>query len=81
MSWLVLGKGVPVVARDGEEVGKVSAVVGDRARDIFSGIAYRPGLLESDVFAPASAIDHLEEGAVRLNIDSHEAAKLDTYDG
>lgn len=80
-SWLVLANGTPVLANDGTEVGKVSAVVGDRQKDIFSGVAYKPGRLNSEVFAPADAIAKLDPDAVRLSLSAHEAERLDHYGG
>lgn len=79
IAWLALEEGTPVVASDGEEVGRVTAVVADEQKDIFSGIAFRPGLLEAQRFAPASAIDRLTQGAVHLSISAAEAGELDAY--
>lgn len=77
----MLPTGSRVLAKDGTEVGKVSRVIGDRERDIFAGIAYKPGLLESEVFAPADAIDHLAQDTVRLSLSHQEAERLGHYEG
>ena len=79
IAWLALEEGTPVVANDGEEVGRVTAVVADEQKDIFSGVAFRPGLLDGQRFAPASAIDRLTESAVHLNIAASEVPQLDDY--
>ncbi len=79
IAWLALDQGTPVVARDGEEVGRVVTVVADEQKDIFSGVTFRPGLLDGERFVPASAIERLTESAVHLSITSAEAAELDPY--
>jgi DNA end-binding protein Ku len=57
IAWLALGKGTPVYSSDGEEIGKVSTVVADVQKDIFSGIAFKHGFLGSEHFVPADDID------------------------
>jgi hypothetical protein len=79
IAWLALDEGTPIVARDGEEIGRVTTVVADEQKDIFSGVTFRPGLLDGQRFVPASAIDRLTESAVHLNITAAQAAELDAY--
>ena len=79
IAWVALDEGTPIVARDGEEVGRVVTVVADEQSDIFSGVTFRPGLLDGERFVPASAIDRLTESAVHLNITSAEAEALEPY--
>ncbi|HYP23391.1 MAG TPA: DUF2171 domain-containing protein [Actinomycetota bacterium] len=79
IAWLALEDGTPILASDGEEVGRVSTVVADEQKDIFSGVTFKPGLLDGQRFVPASAIDHLTESAVHLNITAAQAAELDAY--
>lgn len=79
IAWLALDEGTPILARDGEEVGRVVTVVADEQKDIFSGVTFRPGLLVGERFVPASAIDRLTESAVHLNITSGEAETLEPY--
>ena len=79
IAWLALEEGTAVLANDGEEVGHVTAVVADEQKDIFSGVAFRPGLLDGQRFAPASVIERLTESAVHLNIPASEALQLDDY--
>ena len=67
-------------ASGGEEIGKVTNVVADEQKDIFSGIAIRTGLFESDVFAPADLVAKLTEDAVRLTISASEAEALKPYE-
>ena len=79
IAWLALEEGTPIVASDGEEVGHVVTVVADEQQDIFSGVTFKPGLLDGQRFVPASAIDRLTESAVHLNISASEAEQLDPY--
>ena len=81
IAWRVLAKGTRIFASSGDEVGKVSEVVADDQKDIFSGIAFRTGLLSSQRFIPADLIDSLTDEGVYLTISEAEAAKLGDYAG
>jgi uncharacterized protein YrrD len=80
ISWLALREGTPVYAGD-EEVGKVSEVVADVQKDIFSGVAFRQGILRHERFAPAGVIESMTSGAVRLSLSPSEAEQLERYEG
>ena len=73
IAWLALEKGTPVLDAGGEEIGKVSEVVADEQKDIFSGIRWRQGLLGDQHFVPADLIDVLTSDAVRLSVSAEEA--------
>jgi sporulation protein YlmC with PRC-barrel domain len=73
IAWTALDKGTTVLASDGEELGKVSEVVADAQKDIFSGIVITPGLLGSNLFAPASLIEEITDGAVKLTLSGAAA--------
>ena len=79
IAWLALEEGTPIVASDGEQVGKVDAVIADRQKDIFSGITFRPGLLGTPLFVPAEKIDRLSEEAVHLGIAAADTEELEPY--
>lgn len=79
IAWLALEEGTPIIASDGEEVGRVATVVADEQKDIFSGVTFKPGLLDGQRFVPADAIDRLTTSAVHLTISSAQAAELDPY--
>ena len=81
ISWLALEPGAVVLARDGAEVGRVSRVVADRQKDIFSGVAFRSGIVGSERFAPADSIEELREGSVRLALSAAEVEGLEAYGG
>ena len=79
IAWLALEEGTPILASDGAEIGRVATVVADEQKDIFSGVTFRPGLLDGQRFVPASAIDRLTRAAVHLNIPASDAEELESY--
>jgi uncharacterized protein YrrD len=79
IAWRVLEKGAPVFSSSGDEIGRVTEVVADHQKDIFSGIAFRPGLLSSQRFIPAELVDRLTEEGVYLTISEPQADELETY--
>ena len=81
IAWRVLKKGAKVFSSSGDEVGRVSDVVADDQKDIFSGVAFRPGLLSSPRFVPADLIASLTEEGVYLTISESQADELDEYPG
>lgn len=80
IAWLALEEGTPIVASDGEQVGKVDEVIADRQKDIFSGITFRPKVLDTPVFVPADKIGRMTEGSVELAITSGEVGGLEAYE-
>ena len=76
VSWMTLREGTTVVASDGEELGKITSVIADTQKDIFSGIEYRSGLLGEATFAPADLVKEITEEKVTLGVSSSEADEL-----
>jgi hypothetical protein len=79
IAWPALKKGTTVLASDGSELGKVTAVVADESNDIFSGIAIRHGVLDSERFIPAELVEEMTTDAVRVRLSAIEAEDLDRY--
>ena len=80
IAWLALEKGAHVFGSDGEEIGKVAEVLGDRQKDIFSGVAVRDGFLSSKRIVPADLIEEITTEGVKLSLPSTEAEKrLEPY--
>ena len=77
VSYLVLKKGVPVYSRDGERLGRVVRVSGDRKAHIFDGIVFDtsagPG---GNKFVDAPEVGEIYERGVVLKIDAAEAETL-----
>lgn len=79
IAWLALEEGTAIIASDGAEVGRVATVVADEQKDIFSGVTFRPGLLDGQKFVPADAIERMTADAVHLKITGSEAEALEPY--
>lgn len=80
IAWTALEKGTRIVASDGEDVGKVSAVVADETKDIFSGIAFRHRLFDSEHFIPADLVESITTEAVYVKLGSEAAKELGHYE-
>jgi hypothetical protein len=77
ISYIALEEGTPVLAADGDAVGKVAHVLADVEDDIFDGIVidttWLPG---SQVFADASQVDEIRTDAVTLKLDAEASRSL-----
>jgi PRC-barrel domain len=71
ISYLVLKRGTPVYARDGERLGHVTRVLGDRPTHIFDGIIFDtsagPG---GHRFVDAPEVESIHERGVVLRIEA-----------
>lgn len=76
VSWMTLAEGTNVVASDGTDLGKVTSVIADVEKDIFSGIEFRSGFLSSTTYAPADLVSEITEERVTLSITGEEAEDL-----
>jgi uncharacterized protein YrrD len=81
IAWMALEKGTPVYAADEAELGKVTEIVADRQKDIFSGVAISAGLLDGDKFLPADRIERITTKRVVTNVTQEEAGSLEPYEG
>jgi hypothetical protein len=71
VAWKVVEQGWAVVASGGDEVGKVSQVLGDPEADIFDGLAVGAGsVLDRPLYVPSEQVGKIEEGTVHLTIDA-----------
>lgn len=55
-----------MVGADGESVGKVHEVLGDKGHDIFDGLQVTAGVLAESRYVPAEEVGELTEGRVQL---------------
>ncbi len=81
ISWLALEEGTPVQSSDGEGLGQITNVVADDQKDIFSGIAFRSGVLGPSRFAPADAIEEMTPDRVVLKLHAAEVESLEEFQG
>jgi len=80
VSWLLIEPGWKVKAADGDDVGKVSEVVGDTENDIFNGLAISTGFLGKPRYVPAERVTTILEGEVHLDLSSQAARDLEEYE-
>ena len=73
IAWRALDKGTRVYSSDGAQLGKVSHVVADDLKDIFSGIAFARGMLGEEVFAPAPLVESITTEGVHLSLTEQAA--------
>jgi hypothetical protein len=78
VSWLLIEPGWEVVDAEGEQVGQVEEVFGDR--DIFSGVAVSSGLLGKPRRVPADLVAEITEGSLRLAVSGDAVDRLDEHD-
>jgi uncharacterized protein YrrD len=81
VAWLVVEPGWDVVSSDGEKVGIVDEVLGDKNADIFDGLAIDPGLLRKAKYVPAEQVGEIVEGRITLDPTKAEFDALPDYDG
>jgi uncharacterized protein YrrD len=82
ISYMALPKGARIVSSDGVEVGRVSEVISDDQKDIFSGITFSDGILGQDRFIPADLIASITTDEVTLGVTSQVAEeKIEPYEG
>ncbi len=76
-SYMAAAEGIPVLASDGEEVGRLGHVLSDLDADVFDGIVISEGRLAgSHRFADASEVEAFYERGVVLTLDSEAAKRL-----
>ena len=81
VSWLVIEPGWEVVSSDGEKVGTIDGVLGDKNADIFDGLAVDQGLLKKAKYMPAERVGEIVEGRVTLELTQADFDLLPDYDG
>ena len=76
-SYMTAADGVPVIASDGEEVGRLTHVIADAEVDVFEGIVISEGKFAGKHhFADATHVEAFYERGVVLKIDAGAAARL-----
>jgi hypothetical protein len=67
-SWLQIGPGWPVLDSEGETIGLVYRVCGDRATGRFAGVDVSHSVGSTGLHVPAEAIAEIEAGQIRLSV-------------
>ena len=81
VAWLIVEPGWEVVASDGEKVGVVDELLGDRNADIFDGLAVDQGLLKKAKYVPSERVGEIVEGRVTLDLSKAAFDALSEYEG
>ena len=79
VSWLQIAPGWRVVGSDGEPVGSVLSVSGDKSHDIFDGLAISLGESSPPLYVPAESVAAIEPSTVTLRLSGDEAARLEPF--
>jgi uncharacterized protein YrrD len=80
-SWLVVEPGWEVVlASNGDLVGLVKEVLGDKNADIFDGLSVDAGLISKPTYVPAERVQMIVEGRVVLEMSKEEFDSLPDSD-
>jgi ribosomal 30S subunit maturation factor RimM len=66
VSWFLIERGWEVVGADGESIGKVHEVVGDKERDIFDGLQVTARLVGEPRYVPSEEVGAITVGRVQL---------------
>lgn len=80
VAWIVVEPGWEVVASNGEKVGAIDEVLGDKNADIFDGLAVAPGVLKKAKYVPSERVGEIVEGRVALELSQAEFDGLDEYE-
>jgi len=79
VSWLQIAQGWNVVTSDGQLVGTVAQVEGDKQSDIFDGLAVEASHAKLILYVPGEQVGPIYPGEVTLTIDSSGIGKLEPF--
>ena len=80
VSWLQIQPGWTVVASDGEPVGSVLSVTGDKQDDIFDGLAIGADESARPLYVPGEKVGLIVPGRVTLRLSAAEARTLAPFE-
>ena len=79
VSWLQIEPGWSVVGSDGDVVGSVLSVTGDKREDIFDGLAISLGRSTPARYLPAEKVGLIFPGRVTLRLAGGDADTLEPF--
>jgi uncharacterized protein YrrD len=79
VAWNMIESGWKVFDVEGEEIGTVHEVTGDKNADIFDGLAIKHGILSKDQYVPSEHVAQILEGEVHLSLTRAQIEALETY--
>ena len=80
VSWLMIQPGWTALGAGGEEIGRVSEVIGDSSHDIWDGLAVASGMLARPKYVPSEQVGEIVEGRVTLTLTKAEFDALGEYE-
>jgi hypothetical protein len=80
VSWLLIEPGWKVVGRDGDELGKVESVIGDKQRDIFDGLAVATKLIGRPRYIASERVGDIVDGCVEVDLSADDAERLEPFE-
>ena len=79
VAWGYVEPDTPVVGADGEELGRVAAMLGTETEGIFHGVAVRPSGGGADRVVPADAVIGLTSSKVTVSYDAQRLASAEEH--
>jgi uncharacterized protein YrrD len=67
VAWTMVEVGWKVVTESGDELGRVTEVLGDAEADIFTGLHVTKGLLGGTEYVPSERVARINEGEIHLS--------------
>lgn len=77
VSYLMIELGWSVVGSDGKEIGSVSEVRADDAKDIFDGLMIKARMLGAARYVPAERVAQIFVGRIELDVTADELQQLE----
>jgi len=80
VSWLQIEPGWSAVGSDGEPVGSIVSIAGDKQEDIFDGLAISLSGSPGPRYVPGEQVGLIVIGQVSLRFPSTDAGKLEPFE-
>jgi hypothetical protein len=79
VAWSYVEDGTPIVGPDGEDLGKVAAMLGTETENIFHGVAVTPAGGGATRVVPADAVTSLTSSRVQIGWDRDQLSRAEEY--
>jgi hypothetical protein len=76
IAWREVTPNTPVIARDGEKVGRLSEVLGSQEEDIFHGIEVHLDGQDRAVLVPSDDVSEITRGGISVSLTAAELRDL-----
>jgi hypothetical protein len=80
VAWKAIEADADVISSDGENVGRISRVVGDVTADVFTGLAILVGTFGGERFVAAERVTGIWPNRVELDLPASAVASLPKYE-